>query len=59
MDPENLEYLKAVREENKAWTADFRKRYGIVPQQRTCDTVQPDDWYEVHSHHAEYGSAAH
>lgn len=55
---DNIEYLKAAREADREWTEDFRARYGI-PSQRVRDDVTATEWYEVHSHHAEYGAGAH
>ncbi len=53
-----IEYLKALREADQEWVIDFRARYNI-PAQRVSEDVAPSDWYEVHSHHAEFGSSAH
>lgn len=56
---DNIDYLKERRKANQEWLSDFRKRYGIIPEQRRCEHLTPTEWLESHAHHASYGECAH
>ena len=55
----DLEHMKAIREADREWVADFRARYNIPAQRTNSEAPAPLDVYEAHSHHAEYAAARH
>lgn len=52
------EYLRASRESNAAWLADFRLRYNTASITHD-DEFSAAESYEAHQHHAEYAPASH
>lgn len=54
----DVEYLKAVREADKEWVADFHSRYEF-PTHKFTEDVSAEDHYEAASHHIEYAPSSH